>query len=70
MARRCTVSLTMIEIARSAKSTPALVNLATRARDRAECYARLLSDWPALVETVERDAAAIEALFYRRGGRQ
>lgn len=70
MARRCIVSLTMIEVARSAKSTPALVNVATRARDRADCYARVLADWPALVEVVERDAKDIEALFYRKGSRQ
>lgn len=70
MARRHTVSLTMVELARDAKSTPALVNLATRARDRAECYARVLADWPLLVETVERDAKEIEAMFYRRGGSQ
>lgn len=68
MARRCIVSLTMIDAARSAKSTLALVNVATRARDRAACYAWLLADWPLLVETVERDAKAIEALFYARRG--
>lgn len=56
----------MIELARTAKSTSALVNLATRARDRAECYARLLADGPALVEHAQRDAQAIEALLYER----
>ena len=68
MARRHAVSLTLIELARDAKSTPALVNLATRARERAQCYARVLADWPLLVETVERDAKEIEAMFYARRG--
>lgn len=59
MARKCSVSLTMIDAARSAKSTPALVNVATRARKRAAAWARLLADWPALVEHAQRDAQAI-----------
>lgn len=60
----------MIETARSAKSTSALLNVATRARERAACYARMLADWPALVEAVERDAKAIEAMFCARRGQQ
>lgn len=68
MARRCIVSLTMIDAAHRAKSLPSLVNLLVRAQYRADVYARMLPEWPALVETVERDAKAIEALFYARRG--
>ena len=56
----------MIEIARKAKSTPALGNVLTRADDRLEAWRRLIA-WPALIETVERDRDAIEALFYSKG---
>ena len=59
----------MIELARKAKSTPALGNVLTRADDRLEAWRRLIA-WPALIETVERDRDAIEALFYRKGNRQ
>lgn len=62
------ISLTMIELARNAKSTPALGNVLTRAEDRLEAWRRLIP-WPALIEAVERDAKAIEALFYRKGNR-
>lgn len=34
----------------------------------ADVYARMLPEWPALVETVGRDAKAIEAMFYARRG--
>ena len=60
------ISLTMIELARKAKSTPALGNVLTRAEDRLEAWRRLIA-WPALIETVERDRDAIEALFYSKG---
>ena len=56
----------MIEFARKAKSTPALGNVLTRADDRLEAWRRLIA-WPALIETVERDRDAIEALFYSKG---
>ena len=56
----------MIELARKAKSTPSLGNVLTRAEDRLEAWRRLIP-WPALIETVERDRDAIEALFYARG---
>lgn len=60
------ITLTMIELARKAKSTPALGNVLTRAEDRLEAWRRLIA-WPALIETVERDRDAIEALFYSKG---
>lgn len=63
------ISLTMIELARKAKSTSALGNVLTRAEDRLEAWRRLIP-WPALIETVERDRDAIEALFYRKGNGQ
>ena len=59
----------MIELARKAKSTPALGNVLTRADDWLEAWRRLIA-WPALIETVERDRDAIEALFYRKGNGQ
>ena len=59
----------MIELARNAKSTPALGNVLTRAEDRLEAWRRLIA-WPALIETVERDRDAIEALFYSKGSKQ
>ena len=63
------ISLTMIELARKAKSTSALGNVLTRAEDRLEAWRRLIP-WPALIEAVERDAQAIEALFYSKGSKQ
>ena len=59
----------MIELARNAKSTPALGNVLTRAEDRLEAWRRLIA-WPALIETVERDGDPTEALFYRKGNLQ
>jgi len=40
-----------------------------RAEDRLEAWRRLIP-WPALIEAVERDAQAIEALFYSKGSNQ
>lgn len=69
MGRAGTVGLSLLDAARRARSVPARVNVWSRARTRADLYARLLSDWPALVEYVRRDADAIEALWYERGAR-
>ena len=60
-------SLSLLPAARRARSVPSRVNVWSRARKRADLYAWLLADWPALVEFVERDARAIEALCYRKG---
>lgn len=61
------VSLSLLPAARSARSAPALANVLSRAQARAGLYERLLADWPAMVEFAQRDAAAIEALWYERG---
>lgn len=61
-----TVGLSLLDAARRARSVPARVNVWSRARTRADLYARLLADWPALVEYVRRDADAIAALWYER----
>lgn len=63
-------SLSLLPAARRARSVPSRVNVWSRARKRADLYAWLLADWPALVEFVERDAQAIEALFYSKGSKQ
>lgn len=64
-----TVGLSLLDAARRARSVPARVNVWSRARTRADLYARLLADWPALVEYVQRDAREIEALLYQGRGR-
>lgn len=61
------VSLSLLPAAQRARSVPSRANVWTRARTRADLYARLLSDWPALVDAVERDAKAIEELFHHKG---
>lgn len=58
------VSLSLLPAAQRADSVRGRVNVCARARARADIYARLLPDWPALVEYVKRDARAIEALLY------
>lgn len=63
------VSLSLLPAARQARSVASLANVLSRARERAERYAWLLADWPALVEAVRRDAAAIEAIWYERRAR-
>lgn len=62
-----TVSLSLLPAARRAASVASLANVLSRARERADRDAWLLSDWPALVDAVERDAKAIEELFHHKG---
>lgn len=62
------VSLSLLPAAQRAGSVRGRVNVWGRARARADIYARLLPDWPALVEYVKRDARAIEALLYQGRG--
>lgn len=62
-----TVSLSLLPAARRAASVASLAIVLSRARERADRYAWLLSDWPALVDAVERDAKAIEELFHHKG---
>lgn len=63
------VSLSLLPAARQARSVASLANVLSRARERAERYAWLLADWPALVEFVRRDAQEIETLLYERPAR-
>lgn len=57
-------NMSLLEAARNARSVPSRVNVYSRARKRHDLWARLLADWPALVEFARRDAQAIEALLY------
>lgn len=52
--------------AKAAKSRRGLLNVLGRAQTRAALWARLLADWPALVEIARRDADAVEALYEAR----
>ena len=63
-------SLSLLPAARRARSVPSRVNVWSRARRRADLWAEYFAEWPALIETVERDAQAIEALFYSKGSKQ
>lgn len=64
------LSLSLLPAARKARSVPSRVNVWSRARRRADLWAEYFAEWPALIETVERDAQAIEALFYGKGSKQ
>lgn len=53
----------LLPAARYARSAQALGAVLSRAERRADLYARLLADWPALVEHVQGEACQIEAMF-------
>lgn len=57
----------LLPAAHYARSAQALGAVLSRAERRAALYARLLADWPALVEHVQGEARQIGAMFRARG---
>lgn len=58
----------LLPAARNARSARSLANVAAHAEQLAGDYARLLADWPALVEWRRSEAERIRALARERAG--
>lgn len=66
MGSKGSVGISLLGAAQSARSQASRLNILSRARNRANLWAWLLADWPALVEFARDELHEIEALVFRQ----